>query len=418
MSPLTALLMMRMKAVKLVILGHVIICVGYLLTSIVPALGYAVFTFGVMGGVGVNFVTHAVTGLVLEWFPKDNFSRANGISVTGTSTGMLAYSFLLSTCITQFGWRRALRYISVGTLALGIMASFFLTDPPTEDEGNNEGGDEGKPGVDERKQITLETVETLDPDHPTERTLVGEDLGDEEERCETHEDRIHTPSCEVKGSSSCFVDWEVYHMITHIDPWAWTIGACLAMVGWTFFTINFASFMDGHGLSSDRIAVVIMFFAIGEIGGKVLFTVVGDHLPCQRLYFLVASVFLGTIALGVMTVVQTFQQMMALSIFSGFLRSLIYGHSNAVVADIFFKTYSSNGVAILALFPYGIGSLIGAPLSGGLYDITGNYILSLVVIAAIFFCAAFAFLTIEFHRRLASRDCCCFSSGKNRPVLL
>ncbi|XP_038056396.1 monocarboxylate transporter 13-like [Patiria miniata] len=419
-SPLTALLMTKMKFLKVVILGHVIICVGYLLTSIVPALGYAVFTFGVMGGVGVNIVIHAVTGLVLEWFPKDNFGRANGIAVLGSSLGMLAFSPLLSTCITQFGWRRALRYISVGTLALGIMVSFFLTDPPTEDEGNSEGGDEGKPGVDERERIALETVETLDPDHPTERTLVGEGQGDEEEPRENHKQRIHTPSCEVKGSSkgrSSFAVSEVFRMITDVEPWAWTIGACMAMMSWTFFGINFASFMDGRGLSSDRIAVVIMLFAIGEIGGKILISVVGDHLPCQRIYFLAFSVLLGTVALGVMTVVQTFPQMMALSIFSGFLRSALYGGSNAVVADLFSTSYSSGCLMILAFFPYGIGALLGAPLSGGLYDITGDYVLSLIVIAAIFVCASLTFLSIPFRRRMRSRSICCYS-GKTRPVQL
>ena len=42
----------------------------------------------------------------------------------------------------------------------------------------------------------------------------------------------------------------------------------------------------------------------------------------------------------------------------------MYGHSNAVVADLFYQAYGSNGVMILALFPYGIGVLVGAPLSG------------------------------------------------------
>jgi MFS family permease len=116
-------------------------------------------------------------------------------------------------------------------------------------------------------------------------------------------------------------------------------------------------------------------------------------------------------------VAQTFAQMMALSIFFGLLRSSLYGHSSAVVADLFYQAYGSNGVLILALFPYGIGVLVGAPLSGGLYDVTGDYILSLLVIAAIFLCAALVFLSLEFRRRCVLKNVC-RSSRQATPAVL
>ena len=47
----------------------------------------------------------------------------------------------------------------------------------------------------------------------------------------------------------------------------------------------------------------------------------------------------------------------------GFIRSILYGTSSAVAADLF-TGYSTNGVVILAMFPYGLGSLLGAPISG------------------------------------------------------
>ena len=86
-SPLTAQLLIHMKARNVTILGHIILCIGFLITSIVPALGYAVLTFGVLVGLGCNFIIHAVTGLVLEWFQGYNFGRANAIVVMGSSTG-------------------------------------------------------------------------------------------------------------------------------------------------------------------------------------------------------------------------------------------------------------------------------------------------------------------------------------------
>ena len=81
--------MLYMKARNVSILGHVVLCVGFLLTSIVPALGYAVFTFGVLVGVGANFIVHATTVVILEWFHGNNFGRANAIAVMGSSIGNL-----------------------------------------------------------------------------------------------------------------------------------------------------------------------------------------------------------------------------------------------------------------------------------------------------------------------------------------
>ena len=72
--------------------------------------------------------------------------------------------------------------------------------------------------------------------------------------------------------------------------------------------------MDGLGLNKDQISFVIMFFAVGEIGGKILIAVVGHHYSIGILYIPFASSFLGTVALGVMTVAKTFPQMMTLSI--------------------------------------------------------------------------------------------------------
>ena len=72
--------------------------------------------------------------------------------------------------------------------------------------------------------------------------------------------------------------------------------------------------MDGRGLNSDQISLVIMLFAVGEIVGKVSIAAIGDSLPFQRIYVVVASMLLGTAALSFMAFVHTLEQMMALAV--------------------------------------------------------------------------------------------------------
>ena len=48
---------------------------------------------------------------------------------------------------------------------------------------------------------------------------------------------------------------------------------------------------------------------------------------------------------------------------AGVTRSVAFGTSNVIAADLF-RQYSANGVMILAMFPYGLGGLLNAPISG------------------------------------------------------
>ena len=72
--------------------------------------------------------------------------------------------------------------------------------------------------------------------------------------------------------------------------------------------------MDGRGLNNDQISLVIMLFAVGEIVGKVSIAAIGDNLPFQRIYVVVASMLLGTAALSFMAFVYTLEQMIALAV--------------------------------------------------------------------------------------------------------
>ncbi len=71
--------------------------------------------------------------------------------------------------------------------------------------------------------------------------------------------------------------------------------------------------MEQLGFTKDQVSFVIMLFAVGEIGGKMLVSAVGHRFPVGLLYTPAASSIFGTTALGVMAACRTFPQMMVLS---------------------------------------------------------------------------------------------------------
>ena len=68
-----------------VLLGAVMYSAGVLATSFVPDLAYAYLTFGVIAGLGANFIFQAGIVLIIAWF--------TGTSSRGTSLALLGSSF-------------------------------------------------------------------------------------------------------------------------------------------------------------------------------------------------------------------------------------------------------------------------------------------------------------------------------------
>ena len=93
-SPLTVLLQTKTKLSHraVVILGAVVFSAGLLATSFVPALGYAYLTFGLLAGIGANFIAHSSMALLLEWFEKKDIARSCPLAVMGSACG---------TCLSQ-----------------------------------------------------------------------------------------------------------------------------------------------------------------------------------------------------------------------------------------------------------------------------------------------------------------------------
>ncbi|XP_038056502.1 monocarboxylate transporter 14-like [Patiria miniata] len=400
-SPLCSLLTHKLSSQTVAILGVITFCAGLLTTSFVPVptLGYAFFTFSILTGVGANLATNASLALLLDWFAKANFSRASALALMGSTAGMLAFSPLLTALITHYGWRNALRILSGGILVIGIADGLLLADPPsTEDYA---WAPDESPGDEKLELESMVPGKQVHDDGCIEET--DDDARETDDKITNNEEANNSNQASLEVGDERHFLGRLISALTNPEAWAWYCAVMFSYVGWTFFNINYASFMDGLGLDSNSIASVIVYFALGELGGKVLIAVIGDRLPFLYLYLLMASCLLGTVVLGFLTIAKTFAVMVLLAVVSGFLRSGINATLFVSAAELFHEQYGTKGVMVISFVPNGVGSLISAPLAGALYDATGDYVLSLLVIAAIFLCAAAACLFIPLRRRFRRR---------------
>ncbi|XP_022101734.1 monocarboxylate transporter 9-like [Acanthaster planci] len=411
-SPLTPLLERKLSRRVVVLTGVTTICAGLFMTSFVPALGYAYLTFGVLTGVGGSFMTNSSLGLLMDWFVGRNFSRYSATVFMGSNCGVLSLSYLLTAATNHYGWRGALRVFSGGILVVGAAAGLLLTDPPADECcGTWERG-----GSRDQKQCGTNSVVTMMEQTPacgmeeTEDSGIHEPLPTDDKDSEDVKtevageeasDAVVTPDklavADAANSHRLFV------ILKDPEAWLWSVASLLSFMGWAFFNINFASFMKGLRFDDNQIASNIVFFSCGELGGKILLAMIGDRLPFMYLYVVVASCLGGTVTLSLLAYSKTYTTVAVLGVVSGVCRTGVYGACVATAAQLFHRTYGTRGSLILFMYPAGFGTFVSALLAGVLYDLTGDYLLSLIVIVVIFLCATTILLVIPLRRRIRSR---------------
>ena len=149
---------------------------------------------------------------------------------------MLVFSPLLTNLIVFYGWRTALRILACGVLVTGIAGGVLHTNPPVQEDDTiktktpieitaNSSGN-GQVQMNEMCKVFDElnaTSRELEDERPNEKSICIEDNNPNDD------------SQVVKHGVG------ILHMVTHIDPWIFTVASILALLGWTFFTVNLVS---------------------------------------------------------------------------------------------------------------------------------------------------------------------------------
>ena len=87
-NPTSPYLIQRLGPRAVTLLGATVLGGGLVATSFVPSLPWAFLTFGVLVGLGGNFMYHTGIQVIFDWFPGGkSCARASSFVVTGTSFG-------------------------------------------------------------------------------------------------------------------------------------------------------------------------------------------------------------------------------------------------------------------------------------------------------------------------------------------
>jgi MFS family permease len=115
---------------RMVFIGGVLIASGFLLASFANEVWQLYLTQGVIAGIGYSFAFIGGVSVVGPWFSK-NRALAIGIAVSGSGLGQFAISQLTGAFINAFGWRVAIRILSLIEI-VGLTVCSLLIKRKTE----------------------------------------------------------------------------------------------------------------------------------------------------------------------------------------------------------------------------------------------------------------------------------------------
>jgi MFS transporter, OFA family, oxalate/formate antiporter len=305
---------------KIMMIGGVIVGIGWILTMFAPHIYIVTLTYGIIAGAGVGIVYGGPVAVAARWFP-DKKGLAVGLSLLGFGMSALVTAPFAKYCISLYGPLSTCGIMGIGFLILIVILSSFMKFPAQgwKPEGWTPAA---ASGVSTGKSFTLG---------------------------------------EMVKTSSFYGLWLCY-----------IIGTTAGLMA-----IGMSASVSGEvvGLDASMSATLVAIFAIFNGGGRPLFGWLTDKITPK--YSAVISFIIIFIASIFMLFAEQGSTMLYSLCFFGFW--LCLGGWLAIGPTATASFFGMDGYAQkygLMFSAYGFGAIIGGIISGSAKDVFGSYLVA------------------------------------------
>ncbi|XP_077866034.1 monocarboxylate transporter 12-like [Saccoglossus kowalevskii] len=319
-----------------VIAGGIISSTAIFASSYATGITYLYISYGLITGLGVGLAYQPSIVILGQYFHKRH-ALANGFAWCGLSVGIMVFPPLFQTLITYYGWKSAMMIISA--LNMNIVVSGTLMRPPSD---------------------------AMNPSSVAEK-------------------KIENPEMEV--------DSLLVENTKQNNPhnWRWfteTTGLHLFCDNPTFVVMCISIFMSGFGYLVAMALYIAKAVSVGipRINASFLMTIMGvcsivgrsshgwlidlGHLPPMAVF--AANLILGGLSLIFVQASSSYILYAVMVGVFGFATGIFMALGAVCLkANVQLKYFSS--AMGWYLFHLGLGSLIGPPVAGWMYDKTSNF---------------------------------------------
>lgn len=307
------------------VFSAILLSSGYLLTTWIRSPWQFYATYGVLVGIGTGGIYVPLVSTIARWFVVSR-TRMTGIAVAGVGVGTFAVPLIADRLIMAFGWRTTYEILGVAVFVIVVLFSLVLKRDPT---------------------------------------LSGQ-----------HPDGAYT-AANFSGSPDG-VGLSLPEAMRSIQFW----NICAQFFCFGYFTysilVHIAPYSTDQGLSTVTAAFFVSVIGMASIIGKVLLGRLGDSIGNRNIYslcFVMVVVAIGSaLLLPAHLIGYPFVAAVGLA-YGGCSAS----HSPLIATHFGLKAHGQ--IIGAANNGYTIGATIGPLVSGYLFDITGGYRLSFLLVA-------------------------------------
>jgi sugar phosphate permease len=338
-APIVGFLVDRVGPRRLMVIGVIIVALGFFLLSRTQAL-WTFYGSIVVIAIGMSAAAGPVSMVAVTYWFRRRRGRALAFLAMGTgSSGIMV--IVLAWLISAFDWRTALVIIAVVQLAVCIPLALSIRDRP-EDIGLHPDGDQPDPGGDEKAAVAPGFAQH-------EGLTVRQAL-----------------------RSSAF--------------WRLAMALSLGNLGTMAVIVHQIPFFTGSvGLSAGAAAASVTGMTLVSVGGRFGFGYVSDFID-KRFVMAGAYTLLALAVLLFAAIHQPWQIFLVLPLF-GLGWGGIIPVRPALQAELF-GLRAFGAIQGLVFTIATLGGLIGPVFAGWMYDQTESYRLAFVILAAAAFLAA------------------------------
>ncbi|XP_059144215.1 uncharacterized protein LOC131931435 isoform X2 [Physella acuta] len=125
-GPAISMLLKMLSLRQVTILGSLISACGFVASAFAPNVYVLMFTFGIMGGIGIGMVFLPAIIVVGLYFNKKR-AIATGIATSGSGLGTFVYAYITDMLLQHYHWRGTV--LILGALLLNCMVCAMLFRP-------------------------------------------------------------------------------------------------------------------------------------------------------------------------------------------------------------------------------------------------------------------------------------------------
>ncbi len=331
-APLVGNLVDRFGPRRVILPGIILMAAGLAFSSTIHKLFQYYLFYGVLGGVGVTFISLAAyTAIIPHWFNKRR-GTASGIAASGMGLGIMLFPPLIQGIISGWDWRSGFLIMGLLTAVILLPLNGFLLRHKPKDMGY--AGPDGR----------------MEPD-----------------------EGIVYPADHAARHSDDEFQWTLGAAVRTVNFWALMIFPMFIMIGVYIVLTHFVGFLVNQGLNKMMAASAFGLVGLTSTFFRIVWGLVSDRIGRERSFSL--GMFFFWIRFYCLVRFQSSGGLWLVYLFV-----ILLGMGWGSTAPIFMASAADlfHGPAIGTIYgllegSVGIGGAIGSWIGGYVFDQTGSY---------------------------------------------